>query len=84
MSLTPDAEPTENLDVSISLEIYPEDSSEVSLRQIAVGMQPLVLVALADGGVINLVVSSMGAEEALEFLSVAQLALHNYLGSEGK
>lgn len=84
MPLTPDAEPTEDNDISVSLEIYPEDSSEISLRQIAVGMTPLVMVSVPGDGTLSLVVSHMDAEDALQLLAAAQLTLHNYLATEGK
>lgn len=84
MSLTPDPESSEDHDISVSLEIYPADSSEVSLRQVAVGMTSLVMVSVPADGSLNLVVSLMDADEAIQLLSLAQSVLHNYLATEGK
>lgn len=76
-------------EVQVSLEIYPKDGGTVQLVQQAVGLQTLVNVTLDPGeqegtAVCGLTLSCVTAEEALDLLGLATLALHNYLGAEGK
>lgn len=69
-------------DIKVQLELYPENSSEMEIRQVVVGMNPLVLVSAPGDGTVGVTVSSMTAEQALDFLSFAKLALHQYLATE--
>lgn len=68
--------------INVQMELYPEDSTEMEIRQIVVGMNPLVLVTAPGDGTVGLTISGMSAEQALDFLSFAKMAVHNYLGQE--
>lgn len=86
MSLTPDAEPTEE-QVKVHLDIYPEGSPEIQLRQIAVGMQPGVFITIDAGeeegtADLGLTISCLTPEEALDVIQLAQLSINRYLGME--
>lgn len=75
---------TEGEDISVAFELFPVDSSEVQIRTVALGMNPLVLLSVPGDGTIGVTVSSMTAEEALHMLSFGTMALQQYIAAEGK
>lgn len=79
---TQDATEDTDRDLKVQLEIFPENSSEMQIKQVVAGLNTFVTVSAPGDGVIGVTVSTLTAEEALELLSYAQMALHQYLATE--